>query len=168
MLKLSYTNTENNFAIPNEKYVIKTKSSPDLKIMTYLGNGEFKRDLFGFEIPGLQKLKLKPNDTTERYIVPLKAIIDDKSSKDFMKKEETTKKDKKGNTICKYVEDYSYFLNAIRKDFNRLAKNPAEFEDDNLDKIEIKSDKTELFDLLDIQLELSTKFSKQNYYAQFM
>ena len=50
MLKLSYSHTENNFAIPYEKYVVKTKTSPDLKIMTYLGNGEFKRDLFGFDV----------------------------------------------------------------------------------------------------------------------
>ena len=46
MLKLSFTNEENQFAIPREKYILKTNSSSDLEIMTFLGNGEFKRDLF--------------------------------------------------------------------------------------------------------------------------
>ena len=40
MLKLSYCNEENNYAIPREKYILKTLSSSDLEIMTYLGNGE--------------------------------------------------------------------------------------------------------------------------------
>ena len=93
MLRLSHNDKLNNFAIPDEKYVIKTKTSPDLKIMTYLGNGEFKRDLFGFdvkgfEIKGLSNYKIKPDDT-ERYIVPLKTILKSKSYKDLMKKEET-------------------------------------------------------------------------------
>ena len=102
MLKLSYSHNENNFAVPYEKYVVKTKTSPDLKIMTYLGNGEFKRDLFGFDVKGLSNYKIKSNDT-ERYIVPLDAILKNQSYKKLMRKEEITKK---GKTTSKYIEDY--------------------------------------------------------------
>lgn len=166
MLKLSYSHNENNFAVPYEKYIIKTKTSPDLKIMTYLGNGEFERDLFGFDVQGFQKLKLKPNDTTERYIVPLKAITKDKSYKNFMKKEELSKK---GKTTYKYIEDYSYFLDTIRNAFNALEnKIPAEFDDDKCDVAEIKIDQRELFDLVKMQLELSTDIKRQEYLAQYM
>ena len=95
MLKLSYTDTPNNFAVPDEKYVVKTKTSPDLKIMTYLGNGEFKRDLFGFDV-GLQNYKIKSDDT-ERYVVPLDAILKNQSYKKLMRKEEKTKQGKTSN-----------------------------------------------------------------------
>lgn len=166
MLKLSYSHTENNFAVPYEKYIIKTKTSPDLKIMTYLGNGEFERDLFGFDVQGFQKLKLKPNDTTERYIVPLDAILKDKSYKDFTKKEELTKK---GKTTYKYIEDYSYFLDTIRTAFNDLKnKIPAEFTDDKCDVAEIKIDQREVLELVKIQLELSTENKRKEYLAQYM
>lgn len=165
MLKLSYSHNENNFAVPYEKYVVKTKTSPDLKIMTYLGNGEFKRDLFGFDVKGLSNYKIKSNDT-ERYIVPLDAILKNQSYKKLMRKEEITKK---GKTTSKYIEDYSYFLNAIRTAFNALEnKIPAEFEDDKTDIAEIKIDQRELFDLVKMQLELSTDIKRQEYLAQYM
>lgn len=165
MLKLSYSHNENNFAVPYEKYVVKTKTSPDLKIMTYLGNGEFKRDLFGFDVKGLSNYKIKSNDT-ERYIVPLEAILKNQSYKKLMRKEEITKK---GKTTSKYIEDYSYFLNAIRTAFNALEnKIPAEFDDDKTDIAEIKIDQRELFDLVKMQLELSTDIKRQEYLAQYM
>ena len=168
MLKLSYSHTENNFAIPYEKYVVKTKTSPDLKIMTYLGNGEFKRDLFGFDVKGLTNYKIKSNDT-ERYIVPLDAILENQSYKELMRKEEITKK---GKTTNKYIEDYSYFLNAIRTVFNDLKTKkkftPAEFQDDKTDVAEIKIDQREIFELVKIQLELSTETKRQEYLAQYM
>lgn len=165
MLKLSYSHNENNFAVPYEKYVVKTKTSPDLKIMTYLGNGEFKRDLFGFDVKGLSNYKIKSNDT-ERYIVPLDAILKNQSYKKLMRKEEITKK---GKTTSKYIEDYSYFLNAIRTAFNALEnKIPAEFDDDKTDIAEIKIDQRELFDLVKMQLELSTDIKRQEYLAQYM
>ena len=165
MLKLSYSHNENNFAVPYEKYVVKTKTSPDLKIMTYLGNGEFKRDLFGFDVKGLSNYKIKSNDT-ERYIVPLDAILKNQSYKKLMRKEEITKK---GKTTSKYIEDYSYFLNAIRTAFNALEnKIPAEFDDDKTDIAEIKIDRRELFDLVKMQLELSTDIKRQEYLAQYM
>lgn len=165
MLKLSYSHNENNFAVPYEKYVVKTKTSPHLKIMTYLGNGEFKRDLFGFDVKGLSNYKIKSNDT-ERYIVPLDAILKNQSYKKLMRKEEITKK---GKTTSKYIEDYSYFLNAIRTAFNALEnKIPAEFDDDKTDVAEIKIDQRELFDLVKMQLELSTDIKRQEYLAQYM
>lgn len=165
MLKLSYSHNENNFAVPYEKYVVKTKTSPDLKIMTYLGNGEFKRDLFGFDVKGLSNYKIKSNDT-ERYIVPLDAILKNQSYKKLMRKEEITKK---GKTTSKYIKDYSYFLNAIRTAFNALEnKIPAEFDDDKTDVAEIKIDQRELFDLVKMQLELSTDIKRQEYLAQYM
>ena len=165
MLKLSYSHNENNFAVPYEKYVVKTKTSPDLKIMTYLGNGEFKRDLFGFDVKGLSNYKIKSNDT-ERYIVPLDAILKNQSYKKLMRKEEITKK---GKTTSKYIEDYSYFLNAIRTAFNALEnKIPAEFDDDKTDIAEIKIDQRELFDLVKMKLELSTDIKRQEYLAQYM
>ena len=148
-----------------EKYVVKTKTSPDLKIMTYLGNGEFKRDLFGFDVKGLSNYKIKSNDT-ERYIVPLEAILKNQSYKKLMRKEEITKK---GKTTSKYIEDYPYFLNAIRTAFNALEnKIPAESDDDKTDIAEIKIDQRELFDLVKMQLELSTDIKRQEYLAQYM
>lgn len=165
MLKLSYSHNENNFAVPYEKYVVKTKTSPDLKIMTYLGNGEFKRDLFGFDVKGLSNYKIKSNDT-ERYVVPLDAILKNQSYKKLMRKEEITKK---GKTTSKYIEDYSYFLNAIRTAFNALEnKIPAEFDDDKCDVAEIKIDQKEVFELVKMQLELSTNLARQEYLAQYM
>lgn len=165
MLKLSYSHNENNFAVPYEKYVVKTKTSPDLKIMTYLGNGEFKRDLFGFDVKGLTNYKIKSNDT-ERYVVPLDAILKNQSYKKLMRKEETTKN---GKTTNKYIEDYSYFLNAIRTAFNKLKnKIPAEFTDDKCDVAEIKIDQREVLELVKIQLELSIENKRQEYLAQFM
>lgn len=164
MLRLSHNDKLNNFAIPDEKYVIKTKTSPDLKIMTYLGNGEFKRDLFGFdvkgfEIKGLSNYKIKPDDT-ERYIVPLKTILKSKSYKDLMKKEEITKK---GKTIYQYNESYSFFLDFIRKSLNKLDKVPAELVEGN----DILSNDFTKKDLAKIQLNLTSKDIREEYLKQF-
>jgi hypothetical protein len=159
MLKLSYTDTPNNFAVPHEKYVVKTKTSPDLKIMTYLGNGEFKRDLFGFDV-GLKNYKIKSDDT-ERYVVPLDAILKNQSYKILMRKEETTKN---GKTTNKYIEDYSFYLNFVRESFNKFNKVPAELVEGN----DVLSDDFTKQDLLNIQLDLSANNSRQEYLAQFM
>lgn len=164
MLRLSHNDKLNNFAIPDEKYVIKTKTSPDLKIMTYLGNGEFKRDLFGFdvkgfEIKGLSNYKIKPDDT-ERYIVPLKTILKSKSYKDLMKKEEITKK---GKTIYQYNESYSFFLDFIKKSLNKLDKVPAELVEGN----DVLSNDFTKKDLAKIQLDLTSKDIKEKYLKQF-
>lgn len=164
MLRLSHNDKLNNFAIPDEKYVIKTKTSPDLKIMTYLGNGEFKRDLFGFdvkgfEIKGLSNYKIKPDDT-ERYIVPLKTILKSKSYKDLMKKEEITKK---GKTIYQYNESYSFFLDFIKKSLNKLDKVPAELVEGN----DVLSNDFTKKDLAEIQLDLTSKDIKEKYLKQF-
>lgn len=159
MLKLSYTDTPNNFAVPDEKYVVKTKTSPDLKIMTYLGNGEFKRDLFGFDV-GLKNYKIKSDDT-ERYVVPLDAILKNQSYKILMRKEEITKN---GKTTNKYIEDYSFYLNFVRESFNKLNKVPAELVEGN----DVLSDDFTKQDLLNIQLDLSANNSRQEYLAQFM
>lgn len=164
MLRLSHKDKLNNFAIPDEKYVIKTKTSPDLKIMTYLGNGEFQRDLFGFdvkgfEIKGLSNYKIKPDDT-ERYIVPLKTILKSKSYKDLMKKEEITKK---GKTIYQYNESYSFFLDFIRKSLNKLDKVPAELVEGN----DVLSKDFTKKDLAKMQLDLTSKDIKEQYLKQF-
>lgn len=159
MLKLSYKDTPNNFAVPDEKYVVKTKTSPDLKIMTYLGNGEFKRDLFGFDV-GLKNYKIKSDDT-ERYVVPLDAILKNQSYKTLMRKEEITKN---GKTTNKYIEDYSFYLNFVRESFNKLNKVPAELVEGN----DVLSDDFTKQDLLNIQLDLSANNSRQEYLAQFM
>lgn len=164
MLRLSHNDKLNNFAIPDEKYVIKTKTSPDLKIMTYLGNGEFQRDLFGFdvkgfEIKGLSNYKIKPDDT-ERYIVPLKTILKSKSYKDLMKKEEITKK---GKTIYQYNESYSFFLDFIKKSLNKLDKVPAELVEGN----DVLSNDFTKKDLAEIQLDLTSKDIKEKYLKQF-
>lgn len=159
MLKLSYTDTPNNFAVPDKKYVVKTKTSPDLKIMTYLGNGEFKRDLFGFDV-GLKNYKIKSDDT-ERYVVPLDAILKNQSYKTLMRKEEITKN---GKTTNKYIEDYSFYLNFVRESFNKLNKVPAELVEGN----DVLSDDFTKQDLLNIQLDLSANNSREEYLAQFM
>ena len=150
MLKLSYCNEENNYAIPREKYILKTNSSSDLEIMTYLGNGEFKRDLFGYDV-GLPNYKIESDDSTERYIVPLDAILETKSYKDLMEKKTKS---------AKYKKSHSFFIKAIRKEFNQLDKIPAEFHDEKDDVI---SDETELKTLLELQLELSKDNSRKEY-----
>ena len=160
MLKLSYSHDENAFAIPFDKYVVKTKSSPDLKIMTYLGDGKFKRDLFGIDIQGLQGIHIKPNETTERYVVPLDAIIKDKSYKDLMTKEEITKKDK---TTYKYKEDYLFFEDFIRTAFNEIKnKIPAELVDGN-DVLDENLDRDQL---LETQVKMSLEIKIQDYLSK--
>lgn len=143
MLKLSYSDL-NIFARPYLKYIIKTKSSSDFEIMTYLGNGRFKRDLFGLDIPGLKDYVIEPDDTTERYIVPLDLVLKSKSAKDLMEK-----KDK-----SKYIKSYSFFMNVIKEEFKNLKdKTPAEFVDGD-DEI---SESLTMKQLLKKQYSLSLK-----------
>lgn len=163
MLKLSYTDTPNKFAVPDEKYVVKTKTSPDLKIMTYLGNGEFKRDLFGFDV-GLKNYKIKSDDT-ERYVVPLATILKNQSYKKLMRKEEITKK---GKTTSKYIEDYSFYLNFVRKSLNDSTKVPTKVPAELVEGNDVLSDDFTKQDLLNIQLDLSANNARQEYLAQFM
>lgn len=142
MLKLSYSGA-NKFAIPGKKYILKTKSSSDFEIMTYLGNGRFKRDLFGLDIQGFKDYVIEQDDTTERYIVPLDLITESKSTKDLMEK-----KDK-----SKYIKSYSFFMTVIKQDFNKLDKIPAEFVPGD----DVVSDSLTLKDIIKNQCKLSLK-----------
>ena len=112
---------------------------------------ENKRDLFGYDV-GLPNYKIESDDTTERYIVPLDAILETKSYKDLMEKGKS-----------KYKKSHSFFMKAIRKEFNQLDKIPAEFRDEKDDVI---SDETELKTLLELQLELSKDNSRKEYIAR--
>jgi hypothetical protein len=142
MLKLSYSGA-NKFAVPGKKYILKTKSSSDFEIMTYLGNGRFKRDLFGLDIQGFKDYVIEQDDTTERYIVPLDLITESKSVKDLMEK-----KDK-----SKYIKSYSFFMTVIKQDFNKLDKIPAEFVAGD----DVVSDSLTLKDIIKNQCKLSLK-----------
>ncbi len=76
MLKLSRCK-KNQFAIPRENIFLKTNSSSDLEIMTYLEMENLNRDLFGYNVQR-RTSKLQnwiEDDSIERYIVPLDAII---------------------------------------------------------------------------------------------
>jgi hypothetical protein len=143
MLKLSYSGA-NKFAVPGKKYILKTKSSSDFEIMTYLGNGRFKRDLFGLDIQGFKDYVIEQDDTTERYIVPLDLVLKSKSAKDLMEK-----KDK-----SKYIKSYSFFMNVIKKEFKNLKdKTLAEFVDGD----DVVSDSLTLKDIIKNQCKLSLK-----------
>ena len=60
----------------------------------------------------------------------------------------------------KYKKSYSFFIKAIRKEFNKLDKVFAEFIDEKDDVI---SDETELKTLLEHQLDLSKDNSRNEY-----
>ena len=78
-----------------------------------------------------------------------------------MRKEEITKN---GKTTNKYIEDYSFYLNFVRKSLNDLTKVPAELVEGN----DVLSDDFTKQDLLNIQLDLSANNSRQEYLAQYM
>ncbi len=86
MLKLSIFTEENQFAIPWNIF-LKPILLLILEIMTYLGNGEFKRDLFGYNVQDFQTTKVNQMIPGRRYIVPLDAGHWAKSYKDLMEKE---------------------------------------------------------------------------------
>lgn len=147
MLKLSHTDTLNNFAIPSEKYIIQTQQSSDVEIMTYIGIGVFRRYPFGIDLGNLdyesQYFQIDIDDNTEVYIVPLDLVLKSKSVKDLLDKE----------TYSNNVESYSLFMNAIKNEFNKLGKSPAKWiQNQKRDSI---YDEKGLVNLLEYQLELS-------------
>ncbi len=72
---MSFTNEENQFAIPREKYILKNQFFFWFGNHDYLGNGEFKRDLFGYTVWQLPNYKIESDDQL-KDIVPLDAIIE--------------------------------------------------------------------------------------------
>lgn len=117
MLMLSDSNTQNIYAIPREKYIIQTKPSSDVKIMTYLGNGEFKRYSFGIDLGNLdyesQYFQFDLDENPEIYILPLDLVLNSKSVKACWSAKKTYSND---------VEFYSLFMNAIKNGFNELTR----------------------------------------------
>lgn len=158
MLMLSDSHTQNIYAIPSGKYVIQTKPSSDVEIVTYHGGGLFKRYPFRIELGNYlgydddskynesSFFYLDRDDNTkEYYIVPLELILRTQSVKDLLNDKEIYSKDD--------VETYSLFINAIKNEFNKLEKIPAEWiENQNGDII---FDEMGLKYLLEYQLELS-------------
>ena len=158
MLMLSDSHTQNIYAIPSGKYVIQTKPSSDVEIVTYHGGRLFKLYPFRFELGNYlgydddskynesSFFYLDRDDNTkEYYIVPLELILRTQSVKDLLNDKEIYSKDD--------VETYSLFINAIKNEFNKLEKIPAEWiENQNGDII---FDEMGLKYLLEYQLELS-------------
>lgn len=158
MLMLSDSHTQNIYAIPSAKYVIQTKPSSDVEIVTYHGGRLFKRYPFRIELGNYlgydddskynesSFFYLDRDDNTkEYYIVPLELILRTQSVKDLLNDKEIYSKDD--------VETYSLFINAIKNEFNKLEKIPAEWiENQNGDII---FDEMGLKYLLEYQLELS-------------
>lgn len=158
MLMLSDSHTQNLYAIPSGKYVIQTEPSSDVEIVTYHGQRLFKRYPFRIELGNYLGYDddskyyessffwLDRDDNTKKYyIVPLELILKTQSVKDLLNDKEIYSKDD--------VESYSIFINAIKNEFNKLEKIPAEWiENQKSDKI---FDEKELEMLLEYQLELS-------------
>lgn len=173
MLMLSDSHTQNIYAIPSGKYVIQTKPSSDVEIVTYHGGRLFKRYPFRIELGNYlgydddskyhesSFFYLDRDDNTkEYYIVPLELILRTQSVKDLLNDKEIYSKDD--------VETYSLFINAIKNEFNKLEKIPAEWiENQNGDII---FDEMGLKYLLEYQLELSelelSKKEKELYIYQ--
>ena len=157
MLMLSDSHTQNLYAIPSAKYVIQTKPSSDVEIVTYHGGRLFKRYPFRIDLGNYlgydddskyhesSFFYLDRDDNTkEYYIVPLELILRTQSVKDLLNDKETYSND---------VESYSLLMNAIKNEFNKLEKLPAEWiEHQNGDII---FDEMGLKNLLEYQLELS-------------
>lgn len=150
MLMLSDSHTQNIYAIPSGKYVIQTEPSSDVEIVTYIGMGVFRRYPFGIDLGNLdyepQYFQIDLFDLDENpeiYIYPLDFVLKSKSVKDLLDKE----------TYSNDVESYSLFMNAIKNEFNELAKIPARWiENQKSDSI---YDEKGLEKLLEYQLELS-------------
>lgn len=157
MLMLSDSHTQNLYAIPSAKYVIQTKPSSNVEIVTYHGGRLFKRYPFRIDLGNYlgydddskyhesSFFYLDRDDNTkEYYIVPLELILRTQSVKDLLNDKETYSND---------VESYSLLMNAIKNEFNKLEKLPAEWiEHQNGDII---FDEMGLKNLLEYQLELS-------------
>lgn len=154
MLKLSYFD-KNPYAVPEKKYLIKTKTSPRFEIATYKGNGEFERDLFGLHFDELKNFKINPDDETERYVVGLDVLLKNKSYRDLAKKSLVLKKDGTPKTnnkkkVYEYEKSYSYFMDVLYQTFLNLDKEPAKIVKGN----DVLSDDFTLKDLLQKQFEL--------------
>lgn len=161
MLMLSDSHTQNIYAIPSGKYVVQTEPSSDVEIMTYIGMGVFRRCPFGIDLGNLdyesqyfQFDLFDLDENPEIYIFPLDLVLKSKSVKDLLDKE----------THSNDVESYSLFMNAIKNEFNKLAKDPARWiENQKSDSI---YDEKGLKNLLEYQLELSElellKLSKED------
>lgn len=164
MLMLSDSHTQNIYAIPSGKYVIQTEPSSDVEIVTYHGGRLFKRYPFRIELGNYlgydddskyhessffyieREQDLDPDDDTkEYYIVPLELILRTQSVKDLLNDKEIYSKDD--------VESYSLFINAIKNEFNKLEKIPAEWIENQ--KSDLIYDEMGLKYLLEYQLELS-------------
>ena len=150
MLMLSHPNTSNNFAIPSEKYIIQTKPSSDVEIVTYIGKGLFRRYPFGIDLghldynPQYFQIDLD-NNNTNIYIVPLELILETQSVKDLLLDKQTN---------SNHVESYSLFMNAIKDEFNKLSQIiPAIWWKDKIS--DLICDEKGLEILLDYQFESS-------------
>lgn len=150
MLMLSDSHTQNIYAIPSGKYVIQTEPSSDVEIVTYIGMGIFRRHPFGIDLGNLDyesqyfQIDLFDQDgIPEIYIYPLDFVLKSKSVKDLLDKE----------TYSKDVESYLLFMNAIKNEFNELAKIPARWIENQ--KSDAIYDEKGFEQLLDYQFELS-------------
>lgn len=156
MLRLSNFD-KNPYAVPGMKYLIKTKTSPRFEIVTYIGGGEFERDLFGLHFDELKNFKINPNDKTKRYVVGLDVLLKNKSYRDLAKKSLVKKKDGSPKTnnkkkVYEYEKSYSHFMDVLYQSFLKLPKEPAEIVEGN----DVISDDFTLEDLLQKQFELSS------------
>lgn len=156
MLRLSNFD-KNPYAVPGMKYLIKTKTSPRFEIVTYIGGGEFERDLFGLHFDELKNFKINPDDKTERYVVGLDVLLKNKSYRDLAKKSLVLKKDGTPKTnnkkkVYEYEKSYSYFMDVLYQSFLNLPKESAEIVEGN----DVISNDFTLEDLLQKQFELSS------------
>lgn len=156
MLRLSNFD-KNPYAVPGMKYLIKTKTSPRFEIVTYIGGGEFERDLFGLHFDELKNFKINPDDKTERYVVGLDVLLKNKSYRDLAKKSLVLKKDGTPKTnnkkkVYEYEKSYSHFMDVLYQTFLNLPKEKAKIVEGN----DVISDDFTLEDLLQKQFELSS------------
>lgn len=156
MLRLSNFD-KNPYAVPGMKYLIKTKTSPRFEIVTYIGGGEFERDLFGLHFDELKNFKINPNDETKRYVVGLDVLLKNKSYRDLAKKSLVLKKDGTPKTnnkkkVYEYEKSYSHFMDVLYQTFLNLPKEKAKIVEGN----DVISDDFTLEDLLQKQFELSS------------
>lgn len=156
MLRLSNFD-KNPYAVPGMKYLIKTKTSPRFEIVTYIGGGEFERDLFGLHFDELKNFKINPEDKTKRYVVGLDVLLKNKSYRDLAKKSLVKKKDGSPKTnnkkkVYEYEKSYSHFMDVLYQSFLNLPKEPAKIIEGN----DVLSDDFTLEDLLQKQFELSS------------
>ena len=156
MLRLSNFE-ENPYAVPGMKYLIKTKTSPRFEIVTYIGGGEFERDLFGLHFDELKNFKINPDDKTVRYVVGFDVLLKNKSYRDLAKKSLVLKKDGNPKTnnkkkVYEYEKSYSHFMDVLYQTFLNLPKEPAKIVEGN----DVLSDDFTLEDLFQKQSELNS------------